>query len=91
MGGRWAVPGFDKKKYSSFEAAFAKGATYGQEILELYKQASQVKVSENIKPREDASDRVDPKTRSTTQDTVFNTSAEILGKEIKAVVIDMVD
>jgi N-acetylmuramoyl-L-alanine amidase len=88
LAGRWAVPGYDKKKYSSLEDAYNKKATYGQEILALYAEASKIKVSEKIVNREDGSDSQNPVTRSTTQETVLNTVAELNGKTLKAAVID---
>jgi N-acetylmuramoyl-L-alanine amidase len=88
LGGRWAVPGFDKKKYSSFEDAFAKNATYGQEILALYEQASKVKVSPDVVNSEDGADQAESHTRSTTQESVFNTVAELMNNTLSAVIID---
>lgn len=35
LGGKWAVPGYDRS-YASFEEAFAAGKTYGQSILNDY-------------------------------------------------------
>ncbi len=36
LGGWWAVPGYDRSQYASFEEAYKQGATYGQHILKLY-------------------------------------------------------
>ncbi|MDF2534322.1 MAG: hypothetical protein K0R18_479 [Bacillales bacterium] len=36
LGGRWAVPGFDKNKYTSFDEAFKNNATYGQDIVKMF-------------------------------------------------------
>jgi hypothetical protein len=36
LGGKWAVPGFDRNKYATFEEAFANGETYGQSIFTNY-------------------------------------------------------
>jgi hypothetical protein len=36
LGGKWAVPGYDKRRYSSFEAAYMEGQTYGQVIRDKY-------------------------------------------------------
>lgn len=36
LGGKWAVPGYNRSKYASFEEAFANGETYGQSILTDY-------------------------------------------------------
>ena len=44
LGGKWAVPGYDRNKYASFEEAYNAGATYGQSILKLYDKLLQVKV-----------------------------------------------
>lgn len=39
LAGKWAVPGYDARKYGSFAEAFAVGATYGQAILKLLAEA----------------------------------------------------
>ncbi|MDD4802207.1 MAG: stalk domain-containing protein [Syntrophomonas sp.] len=36
LGGKWAVPGYDRSNYSSFAEAFAAGDTYGHSILRDY-------------------------------------------------------
>lgn len=36
LGGKWAVPGYDKTLYPSFDAAFQAGKTYGHSILNDY-------------------------------------------------------
>jgi hypothetical protein len=36
LGGRWAVPGYDRNKYSGFEEAFQNGDTYGHSIIRDY-------------------------------------------------------
>lgn len=36
LGGRWAYPGYDRNKYSSFEEAFTSCDTYGHSILKHY-------------------------------------------------------
>lgn len=36
LGGKWAVPGFDKNKYATFEDAYRAGETYGHSILNDY-------------------------------------------------------
>lgn len=38
LSGKWAVPGYDRKKYSSLDQAQQAGATYGQQIIHLYEQ-----------------------------------------------------
>lgn len=51
LGGRWAVPGYQKSKYNSFDEAFAAGETYGQLILTLYKKMLNTSIDEGlIKP-----------------------------------------
>jgi hypothetical protein len=34
--GKWAVPGYDTKLYSSFEEAYQQGQTYGQKIISMH-------------------------------------------------------
>ncbi|SEF64798.1 N-acetylmuramoyl-L-alanine amidase [Paenibacillus sp. UNC499MF] len=36
LAGRWAVPGYDKKKYASLQAALEAGESYGHSVLKLY-------------------------------------------------------
>ncbi|MCM3745790.1 N-acetylmuramoyl-L-alanine amidase [Paenibacillus pasadenensis] len=36
LGGRWAVPGYDRSKFVSLQAAMDAGETYGQKIVKLY-------------------------------------------------------
>ncbi|WP_253735743.1 N-acetylmuramoyl-L-alanine amidase [Paenibacillus sp. FJAT-26967] len=36
LSGRWAVPGYDRKKYASLQDALQAGETYGHSILKLY-------------------------------------------------------
>jgi hypothetical protein len=36
LGGKWAVPGFDKSLFASFEEAYAAKETYGQMIMSVY-------------------------------------------------------
>jgi len=44
LGGRWAVPGYDRGKYASFEEAFSSQETYGHSILrDYYLQACEAK------------------------------------------------
>jgi len=52
LGGRWAVPGFDKVKYKSLDDAKAAGETYGHTILKKYEALKQVKVPESKYPAE---------------------------------------
>ncbi|MBN2884236.1 MAG: N-acetylmuramoyl-L-alanine amidase [Clostridia bacterium] len=46
LGGRWAWPGYDKKKYSSLEAAKAAGNTYGHYIMKKYDDMIKIKVQD---------------------------------------------
>jgi|GEM_PF-2437672 len=39
LSGRWAVPGYDTKKYANVEEAIAAGEDYGSKILAIHKQA----------------------------------------------------
>lgn len=43
LSGKWAVPGYDAKKYTSLEAASEAGETYGQRILRIYDEIRMVK------------------------------------------------
>lgn len=36
LAGKWAVPGYDRTKYASLQAALEAGDTYGQKIMRLY-------------------------------------------------------
>jgi hypothetical protein len=36
LGGKWAVPGYDRSKYATFADAFSNGETYGHSILKDY-------------------------------------------------------
>lgn len=38
LGGKWAVPGYDTKKYSSLEEANAAGDSYGYDVLKIYEE-----------------------------------------------------
>ena len=49
LGGKWAVPGFDSNKYSSFQQAFANNATYGQKIMNVVDKIMQMPVSLPVK------------------------------------------
>jgi len=40
LAGKWAVPGYDKAKYSSLDAAMKAGDSYGQNIMKLYASMS---------------------------------------------------
>jgi len=46
LGGRWAWPGYDKKKYSSLDAAKAAGDTYGHYIIKKYDDLIKIKVQD---------------------------------------------
>lgn len=52
LGGKWAVPGYDSKKYSSFQQAFANNATYGQKIMNVVNKIMQMPVSLPVKNTE---------------------------------------
>lgn len=49
LNGKWAYPGYDTKNYTSLEAAFEAGDTYGQKIYSIIQRASNFNntVSEN--------------------------------------------
>jgi len=36
LAGRWAVPGFDSKRFNNIGDAYSRGETYGQQILKIY-------------------------------------------------------
>lgn len=38
LSGKWAVPGYDTKKYTSLDDALDAGETYGQRILRIYEE-----------------------------------------------------
>lgn len=44
LAGKWAVPGYNKSKYSSLEQAMQAGATYGQQIVAIHQQLLQTAV-----------------------------------------------
>lgn len=46
LAGRWAVPGYDRNRYSSLQQALEAGETYGQQIMRLYRQLLQTSVQE---------------------------------------------
>jgi hypothetical protein len=50
LAGKWAVPGYDRNKYASFDAAYKQGATYGQLIINSYTimAASEVTQSQKV-------------------------------------------
>lgn len=48
LGGKWAVPGYDSQKYSSFDEAFRNNSTYGQLILNIINEISKGDVKMNI-------------------------------------------
>ena len=55
LGGKWAVPGYDTKKYVSLEAANAAKDSYGYSILKIYEEmlgssADMVVGSDNTEP-----------------------------------------
>lgn len=51
LGGRWAQPGYDVKKYSSFEEAVKNNDSYGQMIYSLVSQVKATVVkAEEVKP-----------------------------------------
>lgn len=52
LGGKWAVPGYDSKKYSSFQQAFASNATYGQKIMNVVDKIMRMPVSLPVKKTE---------------------------------------
>jgi probable enterotoxin D len=62
LSGKWAVPGYDKTKYASLEAAVNANATYGQVIYKLIQDAKKEVVT--TKP--------DTPTNPTTPDTPTN-------------------
>lgn len=55
MGGKWAVPGYDTKKYSSLQEAKDAKDSYGDKIMNIYNEIVGVvekeeNVNENVKP-----------------------------------------
>lgn len=47
LAGKWAVPGYDPRRYTSLAEAFAAEATYGQTILKMLKDALTYPVAPN--------------------------------------------
>ncbi len=43
LGGKWAYPGYDKKKYKSFQQAYRKRDTYGHKIVKIYNEIRKIK------------------------------------------------
>lgn len=50
LSGKWAYPGFDNKKYKTYEDAYRVGETYGQDITRMYEQL--LEFAKNYKPKE---------------------------------------
>ena len=46
LGGTWAVPGYNTKKYSSLEAANKAKDSYGYQIVQIYEKIVAIKVTE---------------------------------------------
>ncbi len=53
MGGKWAVPGYDTKKYDSLEAANAAKDSYGYKIVNILKEILSVGTEEADKPEDE--------------------------------------
>ena len=90
LGAKWAVPGYDSKKYKSFQEAYKAGQTYGQRILQIYKQMENFVPPKNtdIKEPEDASDEVEL-TKFSKDEKVLHTVTRVDGSTpLPSVVID---
>jgi N-acetylmuramoyl-L-alanine amidase len=48
LGGKWASPGYEPSKYSSFEEAYKNKATYGQMIMSVYDRMVSTEVDEDL-------------------------------------------
>lgn len=86
LAGKWAVPGYNIAKFNTMEEAYKAGDTYGQQILALFKQASNEPVNTVVK-REDASDSVN-QPKYTANESVFHTITKISNHRIPTVVIN---
>ena len=53
MGGKWAVPGYDTKKYTSLEAANAAKDSYGYKIVNILNEILSVGTEEADKPEDE--------------------------------------
>lgn len=42
LGGKWAFPGFDTKKYKTFKQAYRKHDTYGHKIVKIYNEIRKI-------------------------------------------------
>lgn len=47
LAGKWAVPGYNRSKYSSLQEAMQAGASYGQQIVAVHQKLLQTTVSEH--------------------------------------------
>lgn len=45
LSGKWAVPGYDTKKYADLKAAGEDEASYGHKIVRLLNRAVKMKIS----------------------------------------------
>ncbi|WP_240689234.1 N-acetylmuramoyl-L-alanine amidase [Ammoniphilus sp. YIM 78166] len=53
LAGKWAVPGYDPRKYSSLQAAMAAGESYGQLIIRIYQRMIQTTPAPTPAPSKD--------------------------------------
>lgn len=51
LGGKWAVPGFDTKKYASLEAANAAGDSYGYQVVKILEKIVKMQKEEKTMER----------------------------------------
>lgn len=87
LGGHWAVPGYDKKKYASFDVAFKAGQTYGQQILDIYAslKAFAAKQTPSV-PKEEAP-KADAEKKKEKKDVLY-TFTKVENEKILSVVVD---
>ncbi|MNJ90044.1 Sporulation-specific N-acetylmuramoyl-L-alanine amidase [compost metagenome] len=79
LGGQWAVPGFDKTKYASFDAAYKAKETYGQQIIDIYNTLVAFAATQKT---------AEPVTTTTVNKNVFYTFTLVKNKKVLSVIID---
>ncbi|HEU4963161.1 MAG TPA: N-acetylmuramoyl-L-alanine amidase [Bacilli bacterium] len=78
LAGKWAVPGYDRTKFATLEAALQAGATYGQSIVKLHKQlpATVVPPTQSAEPPKPSA----PSTEQENPDEWLKQAIELLNK-----------
>lgn len=93
LGGRWAVPGYDRARFRTFEEAFAAGETYGQVIRARYldpMRATRVERQEDHDPCADVRRRAEEAERraAAAEERARQAEAEVerITREIRRIV-----